>query len=100
MMYCYVSSGFNLNEHGDQSENYFIAHPEGRVDLEWLTGLSDETCLETIGDRTIAYLTFHSEKEDATLRCSVSSSSDSRLIEISSTPFQMWTSWLHFWRIE
>jgi len=93
------SNMFGPKDMGDQSGNHFMKHPTGRVEVEWASEVNDQTPLEVVVGETVAHLTFISSDGRARLRCEVRSSKETRLIEITSPPFCMWTGWQNAWRV-
>ena len=45
----------------EQFDNFFFKHPKGKVQIRWPDGISSDSLLSTLGDRTIAHLTFISD---------------------------------------
>jgi len=99
MTYRFVDDDSSTSLIGDQSTNYFIACPTGRIEIEWVPGVGNNSLLETLGDGTIANLTFHPATGTSSWRCAVFSSSSSRRLELRATKvnFELSTSWLKFW---
>jgi hypothetical protein len=96
--YRYVDSGSNLRERGSQSSNFFMKHPEGRVEIIYPTGVAAHSNLEDLGERQIATLRFVARDGIPPFECSVASSAQSRRLSIVGSSFQMEAGWLNFWQ--
>jgi hypothetical protein len=57
--YEFVDSGSNLDHRGDQTQNLFIKHPDGRFAIHFAPGCTADTVLEHLPDgTTLGSLTF------------------------------------------
>lgn len=101
--YRFVDGGQFLRERGDQSRNFFIAHPAGRVEIHWSAGIKDDTPLESAADGTIAHLVFRSATDASTLNCLVASSRAERSLDLQPErgewSFRFDATWAQFWPV-
>lgn len=95
--YRYTDSGSNLRDRGDQSGNFFVKHPEGRVDIIYPVGVDTHSRLEVLGERRIASLRFIPSDGSSAFECSVASSAQARRLSIIGASFEMEAGWLNFW---
>src|SRR5262249_8881548 len=95
--YRFVDSGTNLRDRGDQSRNFFMNHPEGRLEIAWDQGVDAQSQLETFGQRQIARRRFTSTASKEVRECNLISSAESRRLCIVAPSFEMDAGWLHHW---
>lgn len=101
--YRFVDGGSNLRDRGDQSQNLFINHPVGRVEIQWSAGMKDDTLLESAAEGTIAHLVFRSKAGAAALTCVLNSSRAQRSLELAPErrkwSFRLVGGWKNYWPI-
>jgi len=95
--YHFTDSGSNLSQRGDQSGNFFIQHPDGRVEIVWPAQIDGNSRLEDLGDRQIARMHFVAGDGKNDFECAVTSSTQHRRLSISAASFEMERGWLHWW---
>jgi hypothetical protein len=95
--YRYTDSGTNLGDRGDQSNNFFIKHPEGRVQIDYAAGVAAHSRLEEVGERQIASLRFIPRDGGPPFECKVASSARSRSLSIAASSFELTARWLNYW---
>jgi hypothetical protein len=99
--YRFVDGRSNLRERGDQSRNFLMQNPTGRVEVEWAKGINDDTPLESAGDGVIAHLVFHAAKDRASFRCRLTSSAAERSLDLApeqaDQSYQFDGGWKVFW---
>jgi hypothetical protein len=95
--YRYVDSGSNRDNRGDQSNNFFIHHPVGHLEITWRKGVDAQSELEALGEGKIARLRFISSDRQAVFECDVVSSVESRRLTIVGPSFRLRAGWVHFW---
>jgi hypothetical protein len=93
--YRYTDSGMGLNI-GDQSNNFFVKHPQGRVRVIWPADVNAQSKLESLGVREVARLHFTSD-DGATGEFAVTSSPESRRLTITGETFVLSAGWLRYW---
>jgi hypothetical protein len=95
LSYRFVDSGSNHRDRGDQSANFFIRHPAGRLEITWCSGSSERALLEELGERKIARLRFVAADGGARFDCDVVSSPESASLSMEASTFEMQARWLH-----
>jgi hypothetical protein len=96
--YRFLRNEFDLAEQGDQSANFFVTHPSGSLQIEWIPGVTADTPLESVAAGPVATLNFVADDGSANYRCVVVSSAQTRRLVVADSTFQLETAWLHWWR--
>jgi hypothetical protein len=100
--YRFIDSGQNLNDRAAQTQNFFLLHPAGTVEVQYVGSISPDTLLESTEEgTTVAHLVFTSADHKHAATYSITSSErDRRLVFKADKPlsFYMDTSWKNFWR--
>lgn len=100
--YRFIDSGQHLDHRAAQTENFFILHPSGTVEVRYVGSTTADTPLESVkeGD-VVAHLVFTSDDHEHTATFFITSSERKRrLIFGADKPlsFYMDTGWQNYWR--
>jgi hypothetical protein len=102
MTYRFTDSRQHSGQRGAQGENFFLLHPEGKVEVHYLPPVTADTLLESVAEGTaIARLAFTSADGKHQATFSITSSERSRSLDFSAEKplsFLMDTSWKSSWR--
>ena len=100
--YQFTDSGQFPKQRAAQTENFFMLHPNGTVEVRYVAPITPVTLLESVAEgATIAHLVFGSADHKHQATFSITSSERARnLVFGSDKPltFYMDTSWRSFWR--
>ena len=100
--YSFTDSGSNREHRAEQSDNWFMVHPDGAVRVAWADGVGPTTRLEELeGGLRVATLTFLSRGGEASTHCDVVADTGSMQLHCrwEQTPaFLLDKDWVHFWQ--
>jgi hypothetical protein len=103
--YQFTDSGQNLKQRAAQTENFFMLHPAGTVEVRYLAPTTPDTLLESVAEgTTIAHLVFSSSDHKHKATFSITCSEQARHLVFRADKadkplsFYMDTSWKNFWR--
>lgn len=100
--YQFTHSGQFPEQRAAQTENFFMLHPTGTVEVRYVAPITSATLLESVAEgTTIAHLVFSSADHKHQATFSITSSERARRLVFGSDKpltFYMDTSWKSFWR--
>jgi hypothetical protein len=100
--YRFIDSGQNLDHRAAQTENFFLRHPSGIVEVRYVGSNTPDTELESVAEgTTVAHLVFTSSDHKHTATFFITSSErERRLVFGADEPlsFHMATGWQSYWR--
>jgi hypothetical protein len=99
--YNYTDSCDNLDHRQKQSNNFFMLHPKGLVQVKYSSGVTPETRLEDLPDDSlVAIVTFATpdRRVSKTYRIVTNRTSMSLAFEGDGMQFQMTKGWVNYWR--
>ena len=100
--YVFVDSSQNLDHRAGQENNFFMLHPAGTFRLEFLSGLTAQTLLESVTEQTpIARLRFKARDGHAEKECVIVSYPLGRVLVFDGADelgFCMHKGWNNYWQ--
>lgn len=99
--YRFIDSDQNLDHRAAQTENFFIRHPVGTVEVHYVGSTTPDTRLESVKEGAIvAHLAFTSDDHKHTATFSITSSEQKRRLVFGANKplsFYMDTGWQSYW---
>lgn len=99
--YEFTDSGSNLDHRNKQKNNFFMLHPDGLVEVKYVSGVNPETRLEDLPDGSpVATVRFSAQngRVSATYRMVANRSSMSLAFQGKGMPFHLKKGWVNYWR--
>jgi hypothetical protein len=100
--YRFTDSGQHPKQRAAQTDNFFLLHPAGTVEVRYVAPITPDTLLESVAEgATVAHLVFNSSDHKHQAAFSITSSERERRLVFGADkplPFCMDTSWKNFWR--
>jgi len=99
--YVFAFNPARIEGRKSQADNFFVLHPRGRIEMKYASGVTAESRLEDVPDRTlVATLTFVAEHFRSAKVYQILADHTGRMLRFAGEPmpFEMDKGWVNYWR--